>query len=159
MVWDRLKASQVNHHIYFQYTPCLTDFTFEFIRRPTPPILSPSSRIFVELTLVNWCPIPFVSVILATSKTWSSVSPYLLQSRYRYCRLLILWYSTLWPSQMLQHWMNLTEWAQSIFPLRGRTNPALGADASTYSIGIPEHTFSGTVLSCDGWCYQSICRM
>jgi hypothetical protein len=49
---DRLK-SQVNHHVYFQYTPCLTDFTFEFIRCPIPPILSPSSRTFVELTLVN----------------------------------------------------------------------------------------------------------
>jgi hypothetical protein len=30
-------------------------FTFEFIRRPIPPILSPSSRTFVELTHVNWC--------------------------------------------------------------------------------------------------------
>jgi hypothetical protein len=29
--------------------------TFEFIRRPIPPILSPSSRTFVELTLVKWC--------------------------------------------------------------------------------------------------------
>jgi hypothetical protein len=28
-------------------------FTFEFIRRPVSPILSPSSRTFVELTLVN----------------------------------------------------------------------------------------------------------
>jgi hypothetical protein len=37
----------------FRYTPCLTDFTFEFIRRPTPPILSPSYWTFVELTLVN----------------------------------------------------------------------------------------------------------
>jgi hypothetical protein len=33
--------------------PCLTDFIFKFIRRPIPPILSPSSRTFVELTLVN----------------------------------------------------------------------------------------------------------
>jgi hypothetical protein len=31
----------------------LTDFTFEFIRRPISPILSPSSRTFVELTLVT----------------------------------------------------------------------------------------------------------
>jgi hypothetical protein len=49
-VRDRLKASQVYTHIYFRYTPCLTDFTFEFIQRPISPILSPSSRIFVELT-------------------------------------------------------------------------------------------------------------
>jgi hypothetical protein len=52
-VRDRLKASQVHHRVYFRYTPCLTDFTFEFIRRPTPLILSPSSRIFVDLTLIN----------------------------------------------------------------------------------------------------------
>jgi hypothetical protein len=52
-VRDRLKASQVNTHVYFRYTPCLTDFTFEFIRRPISPILSPSSRTFVELTLIN----------------------------------------------------------------------------------------------------------
>jgi hypothetical protein len=52
-VGDRLKASQVYTHVYFRYTHCLTDFTFEFIRRPVSPILSPSSRIFVELTLVN----------------------------------------------------------------------------------------------------------
>jgi hypothetical protein len=54
MVGDRLKASQVYSYVYFRYTPCLTDLTFEFIRSPTTPILSPSSRTFVELTLVNW---------------------------------------------------------------------------------------------------------
>jgi hypothetical protein len=53
-VRDKLKVSQVHHHVYFRYAPSLTDFTFEFIRRPTSPILSPSSRTFVELTLVNW---------------------------------------------------------------------------------------------------------
>jgi hypothetical protein len=53
-VMDRLKASQVYSYVYFQYTPCLTDFTFEFIRRSTPPILSPSYWIFVELTLVTY---------------------------------------------------------------------------------------------------------
>jgi hypothetical protein len=31
----------------------LTDFTFEFIRRPIPPNLSPSSRTFVKLTLIT----------------------------------------------------------------------------------------------------------
>jgi hypothetical protein len=31
----------------------LTEFTFEFIQRPTPPILSPSYWIFVELTLIT----------------------------------------------------------------------------------------------------------
>jgi hypothetical protein len=53
-VRGRLKASQVYSYVYFRYAPCLTDLTFEFIRHPTPLILSPSSRTFVELTLVNW---------------------------------------------------------------------------------------------------------
>jgi hypothetical protein len=52
-VRDRLKASQVNTYVYFRYTPCLTDFTFGFIQRPIPPILSPSYWTFVELTLVS----------------------------------------------------------------------------------------------------------
>jgi hypothetical protein len=51
------------------------------------------------------CPIPFVSVILAISETWLLVSPYLVQYRYRHCHLLVLWYSTPWPSDMLQHWI------------------------------------------------------
>jgi hypothetical protein len=33
-------------------------FTFEFIQRPTSPILSPLSRTFVELTLVSARPTP-----------------------------------------------------------------------------------------------------
>jgi hypothetical protein len=53
---------------------------------------------------------------------------------------------------------NLTEWAQSIFPSRGRTNPALDVYASTYSIGNPRDTFSVTLLRCDGWCNQSFLR-
>jgi hypothetical protein len=36
-----------------QTLPCLTDLTFEFIRRPLPLILSPLSRTFAELTLVT----------------------------------------------------------------------------------------------------------
>jgi hypothetical protein len=52
-VRDRLRVSQVDHHVYSRYTSCLTDLTLEFIRRPIPPILSPSSRTFVELTLVT----------------------------------------------------------------------------------------------------------
>jgi hypothetical protein len=53
-VRDRLKAIQVYTDVYFRHTPCLTDFTFEFIRRPISPILSPSSKTFVELTLVSY---------------------------------------------------------------------------------------------------------
>jgi hypothetical protein len=52
-VRDRLRVSQVDHHVYSRYTPCLTDLIFEFIQRPIPLILSPSSRTFVKLTLVN----------------------------------------------------------------------------------------------------------
>jgi hypothetical protein len=51
---DRLRVSQSSPYGYFLHTPCLTDFTFEFIRRPTLPILSPSSRTFVELTLISY---------------------------------------------------------------------------------------------------------
>jgi hypothetical protein len=40
--------------VYFRHTPISTNFTFKFIRRPISPILSPSFRTFVELTLVNW---------------------------------------------------------------------------------------------------------
>jgi hypothetical protein len=68
---DKLRVNQSSPYVYFQYTPCLTDFTFEFIRRPTPPILSPSYWTFVELTLVTlfaWnptfeftrCPLPLI---------------------------------------------------------------------------------------------------
>jgi hypothetical protein len=52
-VRDRLRVSQSSPYVYFRYTPCLTDFTFEFVRRPTSPILSPSYWTFVELTLVT----------------------------------------------------------------------------------------------------------
>jgi hypothetical protein len=34
-----------------------------------------------------------VSAIHAISETWSPVSPYLVQSHYRHCHLLVLWYS------------------------------------------------------------------
>jgi hypothetical protein len=43
----------LNTQVYFRYAPISTNFTFEFIRRPISPILSPSSRTFVELTLVT----------------------------------------------------------------------------------------------------------
>jgi hypothetical protein len=46
---------------------------------------------------------------------------------------------SMWPSHMLRGFgWNLTEWAQSIFPSCGRTNPALNTYASTYPIGIPD---------------------
>jgi hypothetical protein len=53
-VWDRLKASQVLHPRLLSYPPCLTEFTFEFIRRSISPILSPSSRTFVEFNPRQW---------------------------------------------------------------------------------------------------------
>jgi hypothetical protein len=39
----------------------------------------------------------------------------------------------------------VTEWAQSINPSRGWTNPALGAHTSTDTIGILKDTFSITL--------------
>jgi hypothetical protein len=61
---DRLKASQVYTHVYFRYTLCLTGFIFEFIQCPISPILSPSSRTFVELTLVTRTkPLPIEEVL------------------------------------------------------------------------------------------------
>jgi hypothetical protein len=53
-VRDRLRVSQVDHHVYSQYTPCLTDLYLRVHLTPYSSILSPSSRTFVELTLVNW---------------------------------------------------------------------------------------------------------
>jgi hypothetical protein len=48
----------------------------------------------------------------------------------------------------------VTEWAQSINLSRGWTNFALGAHASTYSIGIPErHLFTHPFTEC--WLMQS----
>jgi hypothetical protein len=40
----------------------------------------------------------------------------------------------------------VTEWAQSIYPSRGWINPALGAHASTYSIGIPKRQLLQSIL-------------
>jgi hypothetical protein len=53
---------------------------------------------------------------------------------------------------------NLTDWAQSIFSSRGRTNPALHVYASTFSIRNPRDTFLVTLLRCEGWCNQSFLR-
>jgi hypothetical protein len=52
-VRDRLKASQVLHPCLLLLYTLFDKFFFEFIRRPISPILSPSSRTFVELTLVR----------------------------------------------------------------------------------------------------------
>jgi hypothetical protein len=49
-VEGRLKASQVEHPSLLSIHTYSTNFTFEFIRRPISPILSPSSRTFIELT-------------------------------------------------------------------------------------------------------------
>jgi hypothetical protein len=55
----------LNTEVYFRYTLISTNLTFEFIRRPLPPILSPSSRTFVELTLVNDTPTSIVEAYAA----------------------------------------------------------------------------------------------
>jgi hypothetical protein len=51
-VRDKLRVSPSSSHVFFRHAPRLTEFTFEFIRRPIPPILIPSYWTFVELTLV-----------------------------------------------------------------------------------------------------------
>jgi hypothetical protein len=51
------------------------------------------TKVFSLLNRKRRCPIPFVPVILEISETWSSVSPYLIQSCYWHCHLLALWYS------------------------------------------------------------------
>jgi hypothetical protein len=77
-VRDRLKVSQVDHHAYSRYTPCLTDFTFEFIRRPISPIQSPSSRTFAKLTLVSIFSIQSLGLILPSEKIISHPFIFLL---------------------------------------------------------------------------------
>jgi hypothetical protein len=52
-----------------------------------------STKVFLLLNRKFRCPIPFVSAILAISKTRLSVSSYLVQSHYQYFNSLILWYS------------------------------------------------------------------
>jgi hypothetical protein len=51
------------------------------------------TKVFSSLNRKRRCPIPFVPVILEISETWSSVSPYLIQSCYWHCHLLAPWYS------------------------------------------------------------------
>jgi hypothetical protein len=113
----------------------------------------------LSLNYKHRCSFPFVSMILAKSEIWSSVSLYLVQSRYR--PLLLNSFHDIpspWPSHMLCSFgSNITKWAQSIFPSCGRTNPALGTDASTYSIGKPKDTFSMTHFGNDSWCNQTFC--
>jgi hypothetical protein len=54
------KQARLNTQVYFRHIPISTNFTFEFIWRPISPILSPSSRTFVELT-----PRQLASVVVA----------------------------------------------------------------------------------------------
>jgi hypothetical protein len=54
-----------------------------------------------------------------------------------------------WPSHTLASFIDaiVTEWAQSIYPSRGWTNPTLGAHPSTYSFGISKrHLFQSILL-------------
>jgi hypothetical protein len=96
-------------------------------------------------------------VILTISEIWLSISSYLVQSHYRHCHLLIP--VIFHPRDLVtccNFGCNITEWTHSIFPSRGRANPALDAYASTYSIGIPKrHLFSHPNYEVTyGWCNQ-----
>ena len=90
-------------------------------------------KIFCRWT-VNTMSYSLCFAILAQSEIRSSVSMYPVQSCYRY----VLLYSfrdipSLWPSHMPRSFgCSLTEWAQSIFPSRGRSNPDLDTHASTH---------------------------
>jgi hypothetical protein len=67
-----------------------------------------------------------------------------------------------WPSHTLASFIdaNVTEWAQSIYPSRGWTNPALGAHASNLPHWHTQETFfSQSFYGRDSWCNQSILRM
>ena len=55
-------------------------------------------------------------------------------------------------------WRNLTEWAQSTYPSRGWTNPALDHTPQRIPLEYLSCTFIVTMLLCDGWCNQSILR-
>jgi hypothetical protein len=110
---------------------------------------------YEDLLLFNHnhrCSFTFVSMILPKSEIRSSVSSYLIQSRYRL--LLLNAFHDIpssWPSHMLHSFRcNLTEWAQNIFPSYERTNLALGTYASTYSIGKPKGTFQSPFHGNDG---------
>jgi hypothetical protein len=67
----------------------------------------------------------------------------------------------LWPSRRLASFIDatITEWAQSIYPSPGWTNPSLGAHTSTYSIECPIDTFSQFFYGTDSWCNQSSLRI
>jgi hypothetical protein len=56
---------------------------------------------------------------------------------------------SLWPRHMLQHWMNLTEWAQSIFRHTDEQIPLLMHMPQPTPLAYPRDTFD------DGWCNQS----
>ena len=97
---------------------------------------------------VNIVSYSFCFAILAVSEIWSSVSWYLVRSRYRHSLFTrSRGISSPWPSHKLQLGCNLTKWAQSIFPSRGRTNPDLDTYTSTYPFRIPEqHLFDHPVM-------------
>jgi len=81
--------------------------------------------------------------------------PYLVRSRYRYCHFTRSRdIPSMWSNHTLQLGCNVTEWAQSIFPSRGRTNPGLDTYASTHPIGIPELHLSDSPISGSHWCSQ-----
>jgi hypothetical protein len=83
------------------YAPCLTDFTFEFIRRPTSPILSPLFRTFVELTLVRYFVTYFREQTIVTMHT-ININQELL---------MVL-------SQFVYHWVICIDWLSAYVSIR-----------------------------------------
>jgi hypothetical protein len=95
-------------------------------------------------------PFPSSRNTRSLSKVRSPISPYHVHPCYgQVCLLVLMILHPPRPSHTLASFIDatITEWAQSINPSRGWTNPALGAHASTYLIGIPKrHLFSHPVM-------------
>ena len=101
------------------------------------------------------------SFFLVTSylpEMWSSLSPYLVQSRYRqalFSRSRDI--ASSWPSHVFANVPMLShrEGPKNVYPSLGWVNPTLDPCASTNTFAIPETTFIITLLRCDVWCHQS----
>jgi hypothetical protein len=106
-----------------------------------------------------WCPIPFASAILAISETWLSVSPYLVQYRYRHCYLLV---PVIFHPRDLVTYCNIG-WISPSGPKVSSRHadeqiPLLMHTPQPAPLETRETPFLVTLLHCDGWCNQSLLR-
>ena len=104
--------------------------------------------------------IPFAYMILAMSEIWSSVSEYLVRSRFRhyyFTRSRDL--SSQWPSHKLRN-LDVISPSGPRVSLHHLEWTILYLDPSPQptSLKYPRHTFMTTLLQCGVWCSQSIPR-